>query len=210
MLVGILVFGCKEKTASVPKEVHDLKEPTKFVFPDENTFFPMAPGSFWIYKNIVDGEVADGQSQDSILRLYQDNGLFTVELVRKEKEGAELSLIWKVDSAGRVYQSLSDTLATDLQSTDLLRLIACLNPERNCSIPGYRYTACGDSCALFQNSELRDTVNENIPSLEASQFMEFRQGIGLVAFGNRSAQKRLIEYRIGNGPVLQMPVPDSL
>ncbi|GEM_PF-2511882 len=95
--LSMLLSACQKKDANGSSGA--------FPKPDESTFFPLLPGSYWVYRSSNPGDAyGSGTVVDSVLSLTQsDSGFYAV--VRQTVDSSNVSLIkYRVDSKGMVWR----------------------------------------------------------------------------------------------------------
>jgi hypothetical protein len=177
--------------------------------PDSISFFPLAPGSYWVYRDSVYNP-ADAEdigtstlTKDSIIsRTVCDSGIIVNWVNITTADGKrKVPDKWQYfcDTNGFVYEKY-------IKKNKLIQL----------SKPSYKVNPSpGDTCifendtiAYYKNSKNNWLYNERLDKKMKSKYdliykSFFAKGIGFIGSPGTGFSTNLIEYRIGNGPIVK-------
>jgi hypothetical protein len=175
------------------------------------SFFPLIPGSYWVTQDtFFTGETEQIVSEDlgfdsretkmdsieqlvpfksgNIVKIYQRIG-------KNKKSGVRYE--WFIDSVGTVFE-VTDSSAMAKKSLSIWRLF----PEKNDTV--YEFGMA--KRILVYDSICTDSSILLCPKWKSKNdqaVYKFKKGIGLIGKILPTSANRLVEYRIGNGPVIK-------
>ncbi len=179
----------------------------------KDSFFPLIPGSYWVTQDTFfyhDDEVAaqDGgmnpftTKTDSVKQIISTNNGLKIQLISRlgKKRKDEVSLEYFINKDGYVSEiSIGNKLLKS--NAPQWKLL----PQKGDIV--YEY-GLKNNPLTYDNSATDSIIllipkwkSEN-PSYEQS-FYKFKKGIGLIGQIHPTTANRLIEYRIGNGPIIK-------
>jgi hypothetical protein len=174
--------------------------------PDSISYFPLVPGSYWIYQDSVYNP-ADAEdigtstlTKDSIInRTVCDSGYIVNAayiLYTDGKRKAPVQIQYYCDTAGYVFKKTGNK-----------------NEPTKRNRPRYKVNPrLGDSCYLANRTIIYNKdANHNwffqvpnvITQYESFGKEFFAKGIGFIGCSGPGLSTNLIEYRIGDGPVIK-------
>ncbi len=176
------------------------------ILPDSNTYFPLIPGSYWIYQDSVynpaDAEDigTDGKVKDSIVcRIICDSGTFVNAVHVSYIEGKRkppINIQYFCNTEGCVFHRVVKRNEAPKWGKPQCKI----NPQP------------GDTCYLGNQPILYnlDTINNLFFVEPISQKLResfgkdfYAKGIGFIGSPGTGFSTNLIEYRIGNGPIIK-------
>ena len=158
--------------------------------PDTTTFFPLIEGSYWVYNEVLEGEVQDdGLFRREVVGLQQTGSGYEAIVLEMFEGSPPDTVYYRCDSDGRVWQKqFSDTAFV---------AFADLQPRPRSQVGEFTYYPClsdSSTCLLLQNFVYEDATYEQ--QLEWQSYT-FVKGVGLTCFGGAEMYLELAEYRIG-------------
>jgi hypothetical protein len=174
--------------------------------PDSTSYFPLIPGSYWVHQDSVfnpaDAEDigTSSKTKDSIVnRIICDSGMIVNALHISYTDGkrkAPIQIQYFCDTLGYVFER-----------------VVKKNEAPKWDKPQYKVNPQpGDTCYLANQPIVykKDTINTWFFAEPISEKLRqslgrdfFAKGIGFIGSPGSGFSTNLIEYRIGNGPVIK-------
>ncbi len=214
ILASLLIVACQKKdppNESSRPVLNDssIQTPSKaasesntpFKKPDEQSFFPLVEGSYWVYEAFQDNEKQEGfREEDSVESLTLTDTGYVARMVIKDAKGRVSHPLYWVDKEGLVW--------TNRWSEPSFKKYTSLIPKLGGKIDSLTYFPCStaqpadEKCKLLQPYEGdKEGLTEEQSTGWNGRFYE--KGIGLESRAGSEISRNLVEYRIGlNGKVL--------
>jgi len=180
-------------------QINDLK----------NSFFPLIPGSYWVTQDTFFSREAEIAAQeggmnpfstktDSVKNVSQYNGGYHVTIKHKISSSKKaIEYEWFIDKVGSIYETMKKKDSLILES-----ILWKTHPTSDDTV--YEYGIKENPLVYEKGSS--DSLMLLIPKWqsknEQSSYL-FKKGIGLIGQIYPTTANRLIEYRIGNGPIIK-------
>jgi len=171
--------------------------------PDSISYFPLVPGSYWVYQDSVYNP-ADAEdigtstlTKDSLVsRTVCDSGIIVnwVNITTADgKRASPFKCQYFCDTNGYIFERVIEK-----------------NKNEKWGQPCYKINPrAGDTCALengtviFRKATTIDWVYAEPINKRHTDKNYFAKGIGFIGSPGSGFSRNLIEYRIGNGPIIK-------
>jgi len=190
LIISAVLFGCQQG-----KRTSDIsKISTRCTMPDQETFFPLVPGSVWYYADYVGGERDPASvTKDSILRVVLSDTGSLITVTRFSQNSTD-TVYYFVNCKGEVYKFI--TLDEQREPFALLNP-GIGNTIGNMIYDGYCSSNTSEPENCFRLEEYPyDSATTQIEKMKW-QFFFFMRGIGIVSNGGDELVTRLEKYKIG-------------
>ena len=176
---------------------------SKPYYPGANTYFPLLPGSYWVWQDsfynedayqtayeMTNGEAVTTINKDSVVTLKASINGYSARIKKRQwfKEGRKIKAYYdtffvskdfSVTNGYGVFAKLFPNIGDTM-----------INPPRNCVF--IKYADQESTCIICEAKKDFRKI--------------FKKGVGKIGYANLDFSRstsNLIEYRIGNGPIVK-------
>ncbi len=164
--------------------------------PDSTTYFPLLPGSYWVYEDVIEGAApSTSRDVDSVLSLTETDSGLVAEVAVKTSGRPESRIQYRVDAQGLVWINHGTGRGFEPYTSLYPRIGDRIGNQM-------KFSACADvlpaptDCVLLQAYRLDDSTITEVQKA-AWNGLFFKKGIGLESNAGEEGSTELTEYRIG-------------
>jgi hypothetical protein len=184
LIISLTLLGCHKRDISHDKpkpvesgalKISENNERTRN-YPDSLTFFPLLPGSYWVYETFLEGEKqAESRVVDSVTHLTTTDSGYLIDVLARKQNGETKAIQYWVDVNGMVWVKRG--------KSQRFKVFASLFPKVGGKVDDRLYYPCPNSdlsrdCFLLQPYEGdKAGISDSQAQEWSGQF--YRKGVGL-------------------------------